>query len=318
MDPLSDVIALLRPHAAFSKPITGRGSWAVRYPADDAPSFSIITSGRCLITLGDGPAELLERGDFILLPATPTFTLSTEPGLACVPGHASTAGVRHGDPEGDPDFTSLGGKFEVESVNAPLLLGLLPQMIHIRATEYDTSRLARIIALILDECADERPGREMILQRLVEVMLVESLRWHSNKAEAAHRGMLAGLRDPAISAALRAMHGDVRHGWTVAEMAKMAGMSRSGFATRFAAMVGCAPMEYLLRWRMSLAQDALGRGARSLDRVADEIGYQSASAFSTAFRRRMGCAPGAFARALAGRPRTPPVERLMMPADMKA
>jgi len=92
------------------------------------------------------------------------------------------------------------------------------------------------------------------------------------------------------------MHSDVRHRWTVAELAKRAGMSRSAFATRFVATIGCAPIEYLSKWRMSLAQDALSHGGKSLDDLAEEIGYESASAFSTAFRRRFGCPPGAFAR----------------------
>ena len=93
------------------------------------------------------------------------------------------------------------------------------------------------------------------------------------------------------------MHADVRAGWTVAGLAQLTGMSRSAFSARFSRTLGCAPMEYLLRWRMTLAQDALSRGGRSLDRLAEEIGYESASAFSTAFRRRLGCPPGAFARA---------------------
>ena len=105
------------------------------------------------------------------------------------------------------------------------------------------------------------------------------------------------MQDPALARVLRAMHADVRAGWTVAGLAQLAGMSRSAFSARFSRTLGCAPMEYLLRWRMTLAQDALSRGGRSLDRLAEEIGYESASAFSTAFRRRLGCSPGAFARA---------------------
>jgi AraC-like DNA-binding protein len=131
-------------------------------------------------------------------------------------------------------------------------------------------------------------------------MLVEALRWPSLGHESWPPGLIAGLRDAPISGALRAMHSDVRHGWTVAELAKRAGMSRSAFAARFVTSIGCAPMEYLSRWRMSLAQDALSRGGKSLDQLAEEIGYESASAFSTAFRRRSGCAPGAFARIARG------------------
>jgi len=113
-------------------------------------------------------------------------------------------------------------------------------------------------------------------------------------------GLIAGLRDAAIAGALRAMHSDVRYGWTVGELAKHAGMSRSSFAARFVTTVGCAPMEYLSRWRMSLAQDTLSRGRKSLDQLAEEVGYESASAFSTAFRRRSGYTPGAFARIARG------------------
>ena len=295
MDPLSDIIALLRPHAAFSKPITGRGRWGVRYAAYESPSFCIVLTGHCWFTIEGSAPRLLERGDFMLLPVTPAFTLRSEPGVDCTPGTPSDTGVRHGEPEGDSDFRMLGGTFQIERVNAALL-ELLPGTIHIRAAESDTSRLARIIGLIMEEYAAEQSGRDMILERLVEVLLVEALRWRSVSNESLPAGLLAGLRDAPLAGALRAMHADVRRGWTVAELAKQARMSRSAFATRFATVIGCAPMEYLARWRMSLAQDALSRGGKSLDRVAQEIGYDSASAFSTAFRKRLGCAPGAFAR----------------------
>jgi AraC-like DNA-binding protein len=105
------------------------------------------------------------------------------------------------------------------------------------------------------------------------------------------------MRDPALAIVLRAIHAEVRRGWTVAELAGLAGMSRSAFAVRFAESLGCAPIEYVARWRMALAKDALSRERKPLDRIAEEIGYESASAFSTAFRKRIGISPGAFARA---------------------
>jgi len=190
----------------------------------------------------------------------------------------------------------LGGSFQIESANAPLLVALLPRMIHIRAVVSDTTRISRLVDLIIDECGAERPGGAMILDRLLEILLVEALRGEAI-GDAALPGLLAGLHDRALARALRAIHDDVRAGWTVAGLARVAGLSRSAFAARFMASVGCAPIEYLSRWRMTLAQDALSRGGKSLDRLADEIGYESASAFSTAFRRRTGCSPGAFARA---------------------
>jgi AraC-like DNA-binding protein len=296
MDPLSDVIALLRPHAAISKPITARGEWGVRYSAYGLPGFAIVLEGQCWLAIDEAEPVQLERGDFILLPSTPAFRMFSRPGVACIHHEPSNSAVRHGDPDGEPDLQMLGGAFQIEAVNAPLLLGLLPGMIHIRAADGDTGRLTNMIGLLMDECTADRPGRSTVIERLLEVVLVECLRWHGIGCGALPSGLLAGMRDPGLAKVLRAIHADIRAGWTVAGLAKVAGMSRSAFAARFAETLGCAPIEYLLRWRMALAQDALSRGSQPLDRLAEEIGYESASAFSTAFRRRVGCSPGAFAR----------------------
>jgi AraC-like DNA-binding protein len=208
--------------------------------------------------------------------------------------------VRHGDPEGPPDFESLGGTFRIEPANAPLLLALLPRIVRIPASDGRSDRLGRLIRLITEECVAEEPGRDMVLERLIEVLLVEALRSHAIADEVDPRaGLLRGLRDPALARALGAVHADVRAGWTVAGLAKVAGLSRSAFAARFAEILGCGPIEYLARWRMALAKDALMGGTKTLDRIAEEIGYESASAFSTAFRKRLGCSPGRFARTIA-------------------
>lgn len=316
MDPLSGVVALLRPRAILSQPnrmpeasakpamsqlvvsgpITGRGSWGVAYAGYEAPSFCLVLTGRCWFAIEDSEPRLLERGDFILLPSTPACKLYTAPDARFEPARPLVTNVRHGDPKGAPDFRMLGGTFEIERVSAALWLQLLPQIIHVRSSEHNTNRLATIIDLFIDECTAERPGREMILEYLLRIMLVECLRRRESSEEPLPAGLLAGLHDPAIANALRAMHSEVRYGWTVAELAKRAGMSRSSFAEHFTRTVGCAPVEYLTRWRMSLAQDALSRGEASLTRIAHDVGYESVSAFNTAFRRRTGCSPGLFAR----------------------
>lgn len=296
MDPLCDLIALLRPHAAVSKPISGRGDWGVRYSAYEMPGFALVLEGSCWLALDGSEPVRLDQGDFVLLPATPAFEMSSRPGAACITVQPSDTAVRHGEPSGAPDFRMLGGSFRIERANARLLISLLPALIHIRSAESDTTRLSGIIDLIIDECAAARPGGETVLQRLLDIMLIEALRREPIGEETVQAGLLAGLRDPAVARAMRAVHAAVHAPWTVAGLAKVAGMSRSAFAARFTETVGCAPIEYLSRWRMALAKDALCRGAKSLDRVAEEIGYESASAFSTAFRRHVGCAPGAFAR----------------------
>lgn len=300
MDPLSDIIALLRPSTAISKPITGRGRWAVCYAAHPAPGFTIILKGECWISLdGHEPIRLVE-GDFLLLPTTPAFTLASHPGLPGEPRDPMEIPVRHGEPDGEADFMSLGGTFMLAPVNASLLLELLPRMIHIPASAGRSVRLGRVIRLIMEECAGSEPGKDMVLQRLLDVLLVEALRWHGPQSVGANAGLLAGMRDPALARALAAMHANVRARWTVAELAGIAGQSRSAFAARFGEVLGCGPIEYLARWRMALAKDALTGGAKNLDRIADEVGYESASAFSTAFRKRLGCPPGQFARIAAG------------------
>lgn len=306
MDPLCDIIALLRPHTALTKPILARGAWGVRYAAYDMPGFALVLDGACWLAVdGAEPARLI-RGDFVLLPATPTFAMFSAPGTPCVQGQPSAQAVRYGDPDGPPDFRMLGGSFAIEPANAPLLLSLLPKMIHIHAAAGETLRLSRIIDLINDECDAERPGGGMILDRLLEVMLVEALRCQPINSQYSSAGpsagLLAGLRDPGLAKALRAMHADVRAGWTVAKLAALAGLSRSIFAARFTKTVGCTPIDYLLRWRMALAKDALSRGDTPLEQLAEQIGYESASAFSTAFRRRVGRPPSEFAKT-AGRPR---------------
>lgn len=298
MDPFNDIIALLRPHAALSKPITGKGEWGVRYPAYGAPGFAIVLTGSCWLAVEKDEPVRLSRGDFVLLTSSPAFQMLSHPGSRTIDGQPSANDVHHGDPEGEPDFRMLGGAFQLNPVNAPLLVSLLPKMIHIPAAS--TGRLAGIIGLIIDECTGERPAAEAILQRLLEVMLMECLRWPGIAQAAVPSGLLAGMQDPALARVLRALHAGIATGWTVADLAKMAGMSRSAFAARFAATIGCAPMEYLARWRMTLAKDALSRGGTPLDRLAETIGYESASAFSTAFRKRVGCSPGAFARSQSG------------------
>jgi AraC-like DNA-binding protein len=204
--------------------------------------------------------------------------------------------VRHGEKEGDPDFAALGGSFSIESVNASLLLALLPDAIHVPASVGRGTRFGRLIELLSEECVADYPGKELIIQRLLETLLVETLRWDIIVNNAASAGLLNGLRDPGMARVLRAIHENVRTRWTVADLAGIAGMSRSGFAARFNEVVGCAPIEYLARWRIALAKQALLNGAKSLDRIADDIGYESASAFSTAFSKRLGCSPGRFAR----------------------
>src|SRR5690606_17956549 len=138
-------------------------------------------------------------------------------------------------------------------------------------------------------------GRDLVLTRLVEVLLIEALR--ATPAKDAPPGLLRGLADAQLAPAIRQMHRQLARPWTVAQLAKAAGLSRSAFFERFARTVGLPPMEYLLAWRMSVARDLLRRQGLGVAEVAERVGYASASTFSTAFSRHVGQPPGRYARA---------------------
>lgn len=190
----------------------------------------------------------------------------------------------------------LGGYFRFDRANAQLLVKLLPPVVHIRHEEEGATRLHRIVELISDEADASRPGRDPILDRLVEVLLVEALRFRSQSVGREEQGLLAGLSDPALAHTLREIHVDVTRRWTVEQLARAAGMSRAVFAERFSRKIGMPPMQYLLEWRVALAKDLLRRERPSLAEVAERVGYQSASAFSTAFTRVTGRSPSEFVR----------------------
>lgn len=296
-DPLAAVISLLRPRTVLSKVITGAGRWSVRYAAHEEPGFCVMIEGSCFLDVdGVGPVELHE-GDFVLLPATPGFTMSSDIRMKPKQVEPTYQGeLRHGSSEGAPEMRQLGGYFQVDRANAQLVANLLPTMVHVHRDQLGASRLRRIVELIGDEATAERPGRNLVLERLVEVLLVEALRFQPVEAASEEKGLLAGLADPQIALALRRMHESVSHRWTVADLARTAGMSRAAFADRFSRTVGMPPMEYLAEWRIAIAKDVLRRDETPLSEIAEMIGYQSASAFSTAFSRHVGCSPSGFAR----------------------
>src|ERR1700752_2506882 len=173
-DPLSEVLALLRPRSVLSKRISGAGRWGVRYSKFGQPSFCAVLEGRCRLAVDGHAAVALEAGDFVLLPATPGFLLSGfEPVTPVrIPPKATpspTGEVRHGPRGGRPDVRLLGGWFVFDSPDAALLVSLLPALVHVRGVE----RLSVLVQLVGDESKEHRSGRELVLTRLVEILLIE-------------------------------------------------------------------------------------------------------------------------------------------------
>ena len=295
VDPLAEVITLLRPRAVYSKVISGAGAWAVRYSAFGQPSFCTMLEGECVLAVQGQEPLTLVAGDFVLMPATPGFTLSglapaapvfLDPNLQPQP----EGEIRHGTRKGPPDMRILGGYFAFDSPDAALMVSLLSALLHVRGI----ARLSLLVQLVREESLAHRPGRELVLGRLIEVLLIEALRGATS--EGAPPGLLRALADTRLAAAMRHMHGEPARAWTVVELAKTAALSRSAFFERFSRAVGVPPMEYLLAWRMAMAKDLLRRSDCALAEVAERVGYSSASTFSTAFSRHVGQAPGHYAR----------------------
>ena len=295
MDPLTEVISLLQPRTVFSKGISGAGAWAVRYSDFGFPSFCAVLEGSCVLAVDGQLPVILQAGDFILLPTTPGFTMSgfehATPQLIDSKAAALATGeIRHGRTEGPADVRLLGGYFQFHSPDSALLVSLLPGIVHLRQSK----NLPVLVSLINDECQTALAGQDLVLSRLVEVLLIEALR--STATEQAPPGLLRGLADERIAVAIREIHRNPARSWTVAAMAQLSALSRTAFFQRFARTVGVLPMEYLQRWRMALAKDLLKRQNLALTEVADRTGYQSASAFSTAFSRYTGQSPSSYAK----------------------
>ena len=293
-DPLSEVITLLQPRAVFSRRISGAGRWGVRYSAFGQPSFCAVLEGRCRLTVDGHVPMTLEAGDFVLLPATPGFTMSGfEPArferLDPKVTSKITGEVRHGTRGGRPEVRLLGGWFAFDSPDSALLVSLLPSLVHVRGVE----RLSTLVRLVGEEATEQRSGRDLVLTRLVEVLLIEALRL--TPGEDAPPGLLRGLADMQLAPAIRQMHNQIARSWTVAQLARTAALSRSAFFERFTRAVGLPPMEYLLAWRMAVAKDLLHRRDLGVAEVAERVGYGSASTFSTAFSRHVGQPPGRYA-----------------------
>jgi AraC-like DNA-binding protein len=299
-DPLTQIVTLLRPGAPYAKLVSASGAWRVRREEENIVFYNLTLSGRALLEVEGRPQVLLEQGDFALIPAARRFTLSSpEPvlpqGKFSDPVLTAPGQVRIGDPDLPVTTQQLVGHCTFAARDAGLLLTLLPDLVVIRGE----ARLAMLIRLVADEARGVRPGRAVVLERLLEVLLIEAFR--ASGSIAAPPGLLRGLSDPHLSIALRALHADPARAWTVADLARRSGLSRSGFFARFEREVGRTPMVYLTDWRMSLAKERLRRGNGSLSEIGAALGYGSASAFSTAFAREVGQPPGQYALAMARR-----------------
>ena len=293
-DPLADIITMLQPHAPVSKLVFASGRWRVSRTEVRQVYYCMMLAGSARLAVEHKSPVILEAGDFALVPAAFNFEMSSiEPpvkGEQSVRVRQADGSFRVGSLTETADTQSLVGHCVFGSPDAALLVSLLPDLVVVRGED----RLAMLTRLVANEVHSARSARDVVLEHLLQVLLIEALRSSSDATAAP--GLLRGLADERLAPALRMMHAAPDRNWTVAELAREAGLSRSAFFARFSRHVGAPPMDYLLAWRMTMAKQLLRNGQKSVSEVAAEIGYGSASAFSFAFSRQVGQPPGHYAK----------------------
>ncbi|WP_326568349.1 AraC family transcriptional regulator [Amycolatopsis rhabdoformis] len=309
MDVLTDLLHRARARTALVRQLIQRPPWSVAY--EEAPALTVLTAlgGPAWLRLGDGEPRRLDAGDIALV-AAPAYTIADDPGTPTqitirgnhkyLPGGEPVteqwflAPRTYGD--GRPDATVvLRAAYELHGEVSDRLLALLPDLAVVPAGP----RTNATLSLLAAEVSRDEPGQDAVLNRLLDLVLVQALRaWCAGSPTPP--AWYRALGDPAIGAALGLLHAEPARRWTVAGLAAEVGLSRAAFAARFTALVGEPPLTYLTGWRLTLAADLLRDNEKSVRQIANAVGYADAFAFSVAFKRGRGISPSLWRAEVAG------------------
>ena len=318
MDALSQTLRVVRLvgaiflHGRFTAP------WCYQSPHADAAApyleptaeriviFHLITEGDCWVELGDEPPLHLAAGDAVIFPQGDAHRMASQPGLQPASGAPLQEVLArrprllaHGG--GGATTKLVCGYLACDARLARMLLAGLTPIVKVNVRGSNAGAwLEASLRYALAEARSPRPGGQGVLAKLAEVLFIEVLRIHMNEQAEGRTGWLAGVNDRIVGAALRALHSEPARPWTLDELARVAATSRSVLAERFPQLVDSSPMQYLAQWRMLLASNLLARSNAPLARIAEEVGYQTDTAFSRAFRREYGMPPAAWRRRQAG------------------
>lgn len=328
-DTLSDLLRAVRLRGALFYHVEGAAPWVAEAPpareilpailpgAEHMIEFHGVVAGFCYGALVGEPPLRLEAGDVILFPQGDAHVLSSAPGLRgaddrelffaprppqlpyalTVSGTTVRPGAGRGDAGGE-SATLVCGFLGLDSRPFNPLLAALPRLLRVSGSTLGAgSWVGALLQAVADESSQKRAGGEAVLERMSEMLFVEVLRRHVDSLPAEETGWLAGLRDPAVGRALALLHERPGDPWTLEKLGDAAGLSRSALHERFVHFIGQPPMQYLTRWRMQLAAGRLRDTAAKVVEIALEVGYESEAAFSRAFKREVGVAPGAWRRA---------------------
>ncbi len=318
MDVISDVLRSVRMTGAFFFDVTNHAPWVCGEPGemdilgrilpehDFLVPFHVVLYGSVFLEM-DSPRPLtlaLEAGDVVVLPGGNAHFMMSAPGMRAVVDHAAydppigprqvlRYAVNAGN--GSPVHSRvICGYTGIDRRPTHPLWNALPPIFRVRAAAHHRDRLLHLSALGVAESEDYRTGADAMLAKLAELMFVEAVRQLIDDPEQQVHGLVAGLRDRHIGAALKVLHAESSENWTLESLAQRVGLSRSVFAARFAALVGMPAMQYLARWRLVLAARLLERPGTSVAQAALDVGYTSELAFQRAFKRQVGVTPSAW------------------------
>jgi AraC-like DNA-binding protein len=319
MDALSETLRVVRLVGAVFINARFTAPWCYQSPRADSAApllepgaeriviFHLITEGECYVELDNQAPVHLIAGDVVLFPQGDAHLMSSAPGLPAARGARLDAVLAR-----RPRQLAYGGGGSVTGVVcgylacdarlARMLLAGLPPVLKVNVRGSNAGLwLEASVRYALAEARSPRPGGSGLLAKLSEVLFIEVLRLYMNEQSDGRHGWLAGVGDRIVGAALSCMHKRPAHGWTLETLAREAGTSRSILAERFQQLVGTSPMQYLTQWRMLLASNLLSRSSAPLNSIAQDVGYQTDTAFSRAFRREFGAPPATWRRTQAQR-----------------
>ncbi|GAA2289036.1 AraC family transcriptional regulator [Nonomuraea roseoviolacea subsp. roseoviolacea] len=304
MDVLSDVVASMRRGVPRSARVAWAAPWGQRFPsAPGSAGFQVVLQGSCWAIPPEGEPIPVGPGDVLFFPHGHGYALAdslTSPIAPpeCDP-HVDAELFASASMEGTgPVTVTLCGGYRLDSSRAHPLLRGLPEMIHLPARLGHNPELRAAVELLGKEIENPRPGADMVVSALLDMLLLYILRaWFDVSTEhCTVGGWAAALADPAVAAALDGIHGDPAHPWTVESLGRRAGLSRAAFSRRFAQFVGQPPLTYLTWWRLGTAARMLRDSDAALSEIAAAVGYGSEFAFANAFKREYGMAPGRYRR----------------------
>lgn len=299
MDVLADLLA--RAHArggAFGRTVLSE-PWGLTFDLGLPLAVHAVLGGEARVAAG-GLASRLLAGDVALVRGPGPSALDSCEGPRRLSLGEALARFGVGERElvfpGELVGELVCGAYTFEGDLCEPLLDALPPIVHLRAGP-ETAPLRALIAGLADEVAHEQPGQQVVLDRYLDLLLVNALRTHFARSGVNAPGWYVGLHDQAVGTALRAIHARPADHWTVARLASEAGLSRAAFAKRFGEIIGQPPQAYLTTWRIQLARDRLRDPNASLAGIAAEVGYANQYAFAAAFKREVGEPPGRWRQA---------------------